>query len=180
MKAGGRSSSLDVRDRLEDLEMMPPELGPEHHVGFDRRTAGHRAGYFRDHDGLVIRELEAGAGPIAHAVERRAVFGSFARKRMSNGPDILPLLSQASRPCGFRNGTLQCAGYFNGEQAGRGVIFRGRESIGGGANGAEHDGNPGISDAGYSRRCGAPEDGGRRHLRHRREALQAPAVRRSR
>ncbi len=56
---------------------------------------------------------------------------------------------------------------------------RGRNSTGGGAHRAEQDRNPRLSDAGHSGGCRAVEDGGRRHLRHRRQALQAPAVRRA-
>ena len=51
----------------------------------------------------------------------------------------------------------------------------GRKSAGGGADRPEQDRDPRISDAGHSGRRRADEDGGRRHLRHRRQALQAPA-----
>ena len=30
----------DLGERLEDLEVMPPQSRPEHHMGFDRRAAG--------------------------------------------------------------------------------------------------------------------------------------------
>src|SRR3954465_13802295 len=41
------------------------------------------------------------------------------------------------------------------------------------------DGDPRISDAGYSRGQRPDEDGGRRHLRHRRQAVQDAALRRA-
>ena len=46
-----------------------------------------------------------------------------------------------------------------------------------GTNGPEPDRNPRIPDAGCAGRCRPDEDGGRRHLRHRRQALRAPAER---
>ena len=52
----------------------------------------------------------------------------------------------------------------------------GRKSAGGRQNRTEQDRDPRIPDAGHSGRRRPDEDGGRRHLRHRRQALQAPAA----
>src|SRR5579863_5960327 len=68
-----------IGERLEDLEMMPCERGPEHHVRLDRRTARDAARDLRHHHGFVVGEFEARLHPFPHAVNRGAIGTALAR-----------------------------------------------------------------------------------------------------
>lgn len=61
----------DLRDLLEELEVVPLIVGPECDRGFERRAAGKIAGDLRHEDRCIVRKLEAAAGPFPHAIQRR-------------------------------------------------------------------------------------------------------------
>src|SRR5579872_302459 len=69
----------DLREWLENLEMLTPGLRPEHDVRFDRRAAGIGTGELRHHDGFVVVEPESLARPAKNAFLLGRAVGSLLR-----------------------------------------------------------------------------------------------------
>src|SRR6266566_4842215 len=70
----------DLRERLENLELVTPGLRPEHEVRFDRRAVGLGTGELRHHDGFAVTEIEMLARPGANAFLLGRDAGAFLRQ----------------------------------------------------------------------------------------------------
>src|SRR5438477_10902713 len=70
----------DLRERLENLELVTPGLRPEHEVCFDRRAARIGTGELRYHDGFSIAEIEMLARPGTNAFLLGRDAGAFLRQ----------------------------------------------------------------------------------------------------
>ena len=77
LQPGGRKIVRDhVGDGLEQLELVPLLVCPEHDHGLHWRTTGQPAGHLRNQDGGVIAEFEARPRPLAHPVQGRNMSGA--------------------------------------------------------------------------------------------------------
>ena len=82
-----------LRHRLEHLGVVPPLAAPERDDGFERRTAGHRAGDFGHQDCSIVGKVELSARPFPDTVEGLPalgpVLGGTKHRRGDHAPTLI-------------------------------------------------------------------------------------------
>src|SRR6516162_8711490 len=87
-----------LRQRLEDLEMMPPRRGPEHDMCLERWAPWHAASELRYHQGFVVSQRKVRLRPAAHAGNSRRAIGAFRGKVKHGNLDKPRCEAGSSRP----------------------------------------------------------------------------------
>src|SRR6266849_10030101 len=76
----GKIVEDDFANRFEKLEVVPRFADPEHHNGFERRTARQAAGDFRYEDCSIRWKREALPRPLPHPSQRLVVCGALLQR----------------------------------------------------------------------------------------------------